>query len=242
MCLSKLDEKIKNHRVGYKVFIQEKNRKKLKTPYFGQRYYPIGKWISDYNEEYIGSHEGPYKSGFHYYLNQQSAFSQIGTSGSYVVYKVLAREKICTGVDGSSLMHCGVCREMFIKDKLVKKYISPNEEKKRRYRKLKQALKVKEIATLAEKIYKAQQKALNLESLYKEYSKLVTKNIETFCEWIAFVDHFSRQSIRFHSLTSFHSYALKNFPKHLKYYQIVSDEHKFIEQPHIDCIPKEVDF
>jgi hypothetical protein len=241
MCLSKVDKEIKNHRVGYKVFLRDKITRKLKTPWMS-KYYPIKKWICDNSEEYIRSYEETYQSGFHYYLDKESAFFNIETSGPYVVYKILVRKKICTGIDASSLMHCGVSKEMFIKERLIKKHISPYKEKIQRYRKLKRALKVKEIATLAETIYKAQQKYLGLEDLYKKYSKVVTQNIETFCEWIAFVDHFSRQSIKFHSLTSFHSYSLKHFPKHLEYYRIVAHDCKFVKQPHIDCISKEIDY
>jgi len=234
MCLYKVDEILQNHRIGYKLFKLDEKRKQLQGLYFGKNtIYPRRKWINDTNTEVLsGYYFASYESGFHYYLDRKEAEELARTKKDCLLYKILVRRKICTGIQEN--IRAGVSKEIFIKER-VKIKVNNNLERYRYYH-LKQALKVKDIATIQERIYKEKKKGLDVISLYKKLSEVITADMETFCEWIIFIDHFWRKGERFKITTDFHLFSLKNFPKHKECYNATwhNGGSGFVPQPHLE--------
>lgn len=221
MCLTKVDEVLKQHKVGYKIFGKVKNPKKLKGLFFSPRFqYPKQKWFTDPNNEIIDDGVLNYEPGFHYYLTKEDAsqkFNSMLLTKDIEMYRILIQKKICTGLQHN--LRCGVAKEIFIKEKVEPISISQQERKKYLY--IVKNLKVKEIATIAEQIYQERKKGLDVKDLYYKYKNILTKNIETYWEFVSFWDRFSRNSDRWKTITLFHSFAM-DFPKYYKCYcQIV---------------------
>jgi hypothetical protein len=231
MCLTKIDDVTKNHRVGYKVFIQN-NENEVSSPFFNkQDIYPLKKWIIDKNksEENINNYDFSYKPGFHYYLNLSDASKNIYNK-TFKIYKIRVRQKICTGTQSRS--DAGVSREIFIEKEVEpKKDISPRQA----YFRLKAKLKFKEIATFGESLYKSTMKGLDLTKLYEEFFNFISRDFQTYCEWICFYDQFDRRGEMFRIITTFHSYCIRHFPKAKELYHAIIKQNKsqFIDCPYL---------
>jgi hypothetical protein len=247
MCLSNIDETIKKHRIGYKIFKRDAETKKLRSPFIRQdKVYPLKKWITDNNTDYcikILTSSHSYKTGFHYYLRKKDAIEvcNVLLPNSGTVYRILVRKNVCTGGQQLKRLYpCGVSTEMFIEKRMTENKNTSRLDAKG-YKKLVQALKVKKIATYLDKIIKAKRQGQDVSKLYEKYFDIISKDINTYCEWICFTDSFERDSTRFNAETMFHQFCMKNFRKAVEMYSIVTshDGIGFIHQPHLDAFKQD---
>jgi len=112
MCLSTIDKKTKDWKVGYKVFTLQD--KKLFPIYYGTTIpFEENKWIRDINNSFIEIKDNEkYKTGFHFFRYKKDAKIFVTYRSSRVIRKVKVRSLTATGTQGIS--ETGVAKEIFI--------------------------------------------------------------------------------------------------------------------------------
>ena len=120
MCLSTIDKKTKNWKVGYKVFDKYENR--LLPLYFPIYYgFEENKWIKDHKKKLIlvprystdlSIKEEKYKTGFHFFKYRKDAEVYRKQHRADIIRKVKVRKLTATGTQNKC--EVGVAKEMFI--------------------------------------------------------------------------------------------------------------------------------
>jgi len=224
MCLDSIAKVPKKHKVGYKICTTRYDHT-FQGLIFNTGPYELGKTYDAEIESCTGNipsihvgDGGTYLAGFHYYLRMKDAKKLCDTASTVVRIKV--KDILATGKQNNC--NAGVSRFMTLDRAVFDGLADQMKQDKLEYKSFLEKCKQPVIMELLKFAKRFKLKAFLIKASHmKELADFVSKSMDNFTDFIAFVDYFPRTSDAFKIYTKIHIWAYQHHKQYKSLYNYV---------------------
>lgn len=228
MCMYKIDDIKKRHRIGYKVVLINELDENLFTSMHFRTTYKMNEWYDvgdvnklDYDTTSIGNK--PYPAGIHYLHEfphrEWKTMNHQGTTDQAIV-KIKVKGVLVTGIEQG--INAGVCTMI-----CPVKIIAQIDGKLFEQQNLKKIIDVTDSSSYLD-LYKNRKSNTPTVAEIKKVAERTTKTRKHFAQFITFIDTFERKHPLFIFFTKIHLalVSIKDKPYRKNYYRVIGQEPK----------------
>jgi len=228
MCIHKIDDVKKRHRIGYKVVLANELDENLFTSMHFRTTYRMNEWYDvgdvnelDYDIATIGNK--PYPAGIHYFhefphrawkiINDQDITNEL-------IVKIKVKGVLITGIEWG--IDAGVCTMI-----CPVKVVAQIDGKLFQQQNLKKIIDATDSSCYLD-LYKNRKFNTPTFAEIKKVDEIATKSRKHFAQFVTFIDMFERKHPLFIFFTKIHLALvnIKDKPYHKNYYRVIAQEPK----------------